>query len=101
MAKIVFVVYFTGSGSPGLNTLAGFTQACAELLPHVDHEVQAVNILKHPAQVEAARILATPTIIRTAPLPQKRIIGDTGEPERARRAVRFLIDDLNLTNHGK
>jgi circadian clock protein KaiB len=39
-------------------------------------DVQIVDVLDHPDAAEAANILATPTLIRRAPLPVRRIIGD-------------------------
>jgi circadian clock protein KaiB len=39
-------------------------------------ELQIVDILEHPEAAEAANIVATPTLIRRAPPPVRRIVGD-------------------------
>jgi hypothetical protein len=35
-----------------------------------------------PEAAERARILATPTLVRSAPLPELRVTGDLSDPER-------------------
>lgn len=35
-----------------------------------------VDVTEHPARAEAARIIATPVLVRESPLPVRRIVGD-------------------------
>lgn len=101
MSKIVFVIYVTGPGIRNRQTITGFQEACARLFNDTDYEIRIVDIVKAPAQAEQKKILAAPTIIRESPLPEKRTIGDTSNADRALRAIHFLTDDLNHTNHAK
>lgn len=39
-------------------------------------ELVIIDILEHPEAAEAANIVATPTLIRRSPLPERRIVGD-------------------------
>lgn len=47
-----------------------------------NYELVIIDVLKEPALAEAAKILATPTLIRELPSPVRRIIGDLSEHEK-------------------
>ena len=42
-------------------------------------EVSVVDVLQHPERAEAARILTTPTVVREAPAPARRVTGDLSD----------------------
>ena len=56
------------------------------------YEIQIVDIAKQLYLAEANKILAIPTIVRIKPLPERRIVGDMRQPEKAVRALEFLMD---------
>ena len=58
------------------------------------YEIQIVDITKQPYLAKANKILAIPTIVRIKPLPERRIIGDMRQPEKAVRALEFLMDEI-------
>ena len=62
-----------------------------------------MDILEHPSEADRKKILATPTIIRERPFPEKRIIGDFRENSKSVQALDFLIEDLNnqISKDGK
>ncbi len=39
-------------------------------------QVETVDVLEHPEAAEAYRILTTPTVVREAPAPRRRVTGD-------------------------
>ena len=51
-----------------------------------DYEIEIIDILENPASAEEEHIIATPTIMRLAPPPPLRVIGDLSDEERAVRA---------------
>ncbi len=59
---------------------------CAQ---HLDcaYEVQVIDVLENPEAALAAQILATPTIVRELPLPQRRLVGDLSDVERVIRVL--------------
>lgn len=79
---------FVTGGTPRANEAVRKTR---EILNHltVDCHVDVVDILDDPAAAEQERIIATPTIIRVSPLPQRRVIGDVSD-------AHTLIDALGL-----
>jgi circadian clock protein KaiB len=53
--------------------------------------VEVIDATERPDLAEEGRILATPTVVRLAPLPQRRVIGDLSDHVRA-AAVLGLSD---------
>ncbi|WP_326643840.1 circadian clock KaiB family protein [Streptosporangium sp. NBC_01755] len=51
------------------------------------YEVEVVDAAERPDLAEEGRILATPTVIRLAPSPQLRVIGDLSDHNRAAVAL--------------
>lgn len=47
-----------------------------------DYELEVVDVLEHPSEAAADRILATPTVVRELPHPIRRIIGDLSDIEK-------------------
>ncbi len=58
---------------------------------NLDYELQVVDILQWPDKAEEANILATPTLIREAPLPVRRLIGDLANEDNVLHGL-----DLNF-----
>jgi circadian clock protein KaiB len=51
------------------------------------YQLEVVDAVERPDLAEAERILATPTVIRLSPLPQRRVIGDLSDHARAADAL--------------
>ena len=51
------------------------------------YELEVVDAAEQPGLAEEQRILATPTVIRLAPLPQRRVIGDLSDHHHAAYAL--------------
>ncbi|MET8688463.1 circadian clock KaiB family protein [Streptomyces sp. NPDC004732] len=51
------------------------------------YELTVIDAMQHPELAEAEHILATPTVIRLSPLPQRRVIGDLSDQNRAALAL--------------
>lgn len=52
------------------------------------YELEVVDLRAHPARAEEDRILATPTLIRLDPAPERRIIGDLGGTDKLHDLLR-------------
>jgi circadian clock protein KaiB len=53
-----------------------------EQIPEDLIEIEIIDVLEQPDLAEQERILATPALIRTLPLPERRIIGNLKDSER-------------------
>ena len=82
-----FRLYIVGTSVTSLAALRSVRSLCEELGAGSDLEV--IDVLEHPEQADADRIVATPTLIRLAPLPARRVIGNLSD----RTAV---LDSLGL-----
>ena len=94
MSKLLFKIYVAGLNTRNKELIASFQKACATTLTSGNYQIEVVDIIKHPGEAEAKKILATPTISREIPAPQKRTIGDFIENNRAIMALNFLTEDL-------
>lgn len=55
--------------------------------------VQVIDVLQRPDQAETARIMATPTLVREQPQPERRIIGDLSDTSTVLRALNIFKND--------
>lgn len=94
MSKLVFKIYIAGMGNRNKGCIASFRKACASALPSGSYQIDVVDIVSQPAEAEANKILATPTITREKPVPQRRTIGDFMEDSKAVLAFHFLTEDV-------
>lgn len=51
------------------------------------YEMEVVDVLENPERAEEDRILATPTLVKHAPLPQRRVMGDLSDTETVLRVL--------------
>jgi circadian clock protein KaiB len=66
------------------------TQALRSALRHkckADFSFEVISVLERPEQAEKDRILATPTILRTSPGPEIRLIGSMRDMEKVLRKL--------------
>jgi circadian clock protein KaiB len=81
-----FRIYVTGESTRSLQAVANLRRLCeAQLAGH--HEIEVVDVVTNPAVAEDERILATPTVVRQAPLPPRRVIGDLSDAHMAALAL--------------
>lgn len=55
------------------------------------YELEIIDVLEDPQAAEEASVIATPTLIRTSPLPVRRLIGDLSD--RAKVVSALVLDD--------
>lgn len=74
-------LYVTDHTLRSRQALAQLRQLCEEQFPE-QYELEVVDVLDHPEEAAARRILATPTVVRELPHPIRRIIGDLADVEK-------------------
>jgi circadian clock protein KaiB len=80
-AKYRLKLYVTDHTLRSRQALVQLRKLCDEQFPH-DYELEVVDVLAHPEEAAAHRILATPTVERILPHPIRRIIGDLTDIEK-------------------
>lgn len=46
------------------------------------YSLEVINVIDHPQRAEENNILATPTLVKASPLPERRVIGDLSNRDR-------------------
>ena len=78
MEKIILRLYIKGQSRRSELAIENLTGICEEL---PEHEISIIDILEHPQLAEDEEILVAPTLIKEAPLPVRRIVGDLSDRE--------------------
>ena len=100
MPKISFQIFIAGKTNRNDDLVRNYQQACENNLAPNSFQLTVIDLARNQPLAEKHKILATPTIIRTSPLPQKRVIGSLNG-DGADKALKFLLEDLNHTKHEK
>ena len=83
-ALSLYVVGATGSSSRAIVNV----RALCEQHLRGRYELRVVDLLLDPAAAAAAQIVAAPTLIKEAPLPVRRFVGDMSNVQR-------ILDNLD------
>ncbi|MEI7770057.1 MAG: circadian clock KaiB family protein [Chloroflexales bacterium] len=81
MSIIVLQLFIAGRTPRTEHAIATLRQLIEERLIGHPCELVIVDVLTDPQQAEERHILATPTLIKMSPLPQRRIIGDLADAD--------------------
>ena len=81
MTEFALRLYVVGRTPRSTRAIANLRRLCDELVPG-RVEVEIVDVAEQPDRAEADRIIATPTLVRELPSPQRRVIGDLSDFDR-------------------
>ena len=85
-AKFKFRLYVADEAQNGVQAKANLLALCRTYLPD-RHEIEIVDVLLDPKRALADEIYMTPTLIKFAPLPIRRIVGTLSQTEIVLRAL--------------
>ena len=71
----------TGAGARTSTAIANLRRICDQELEG-QYALEIIDVLEHPEVAEDEKILATPTLIKSLPLPLRRVIGDLSNTEK-------------------
>ncbi len=74
-----FRLYIAGEAENSLQAVANLTAFCKTHLPD-RHAIEIVDVLSDPKRALEDAIFMTPTLVRLAPRPVRRIIGSLSQP---------------------
>ena len=75
MSDLRLMLFVAGDSPRSREAAANLARVC-EQLQAGGVEVETVDVLLHPDRADEYRILATPTVVRDAPAPRRRVTGD-------------------------
>jgi circadian clock protein KaiB len=86
VAGYEFTIYIAGSTPRSDRAVACMRRLCSEFLPG-DHRIDVVDVLADPERAELHNVIATPTVVRVSPAPERRVLGDLSDTARVRQAL--------------
>ncbi|KOG61335.1 hypothetical protein ADK76_13950 [Streptomyces griseoflavus] len=86
MTTYSFVLYVAGQTQRSHEALENLRSLCEARLRGY-YELSVVDAVERPELAERWRILATPTVVRLRPAPQRRVVGDLADQHRAALAL--------------
>ncbi|MBA3646732.1 MAG: circadian clock protein KaiB [Gemmatimonadaceae bacterium] len=81
MSKYLLRLFVTGTSSRTGTAIANLRRICEQELGG-QYDLEIIDVLQFPDVAEDERILATPTLIKSLPLPLRRVIGDLSDKEK-------------------
>jgi circadian clock protein KaiB len=81
MNRYQFRLFVAGRSSRSLQAIANLRRIGDERLQG-SYDLVVVDVLSDPESAETARILTTPTVVREAPGPARRVTGDLSDIDR-------------------
>jgi circadian clock protein KaiB len=76
MASELHLMLFIAGDSPRAREAAANLRRAVQQLEDGAVRVETVDVLEHPELADEYRILTTPTVVRDAPAPRRRVTGD-------------------------
>lgn len=98
MATYSYRIYVAGNRPQSRRAVANLRALC-EASVCGDYELEVVDVFHQPDRAEVARVMVTPTVIKLAPLPRQRVLGDLSD-DRAAAAALGLPDPRDGDEHG-
>jgi circadian clock protein KaiB len=93
-SKFLLKLYVAGADSRAQAAIANLRRICDEELPD-QYELEIIDVLEQPDQAEAAKILATPTLIKQLPPPLRRVIGDLSNKDKLLLGLEVRSSSIN------
>ena len=81
MTKYLLRLFVTGASSRTSTAIANLRRICEQELEG-QYDLEIIDVLEFPDLAEDEKILATPTLIKSLPLPLRRVIGDLSDTQK-------------------
>jgi circadian clock protein KaiB len=88
----VLRLYLAGMRPVSQRALLNIKRICETYLSG-QYTLSVVDLYRDPALASSEQIIAAPTLVKSLPLPVKRIIGDMSDQTRVMRALELNGDD--------
>ena len=80
-------LYVAGNAPNSVRAIENLKVFCAHQL-FDGHELEIVDLLKHPLRALEDGIIVTPTLLKVSPLPAQRVIGDLSDSPQVLSTLR-------------
>jgi circadian clock protein KaiB len=86
VAQYRFRLYVAGDAQNSVQAVANLRALCRAHLPD-RHEIEVVDVFREPKRALAEGVLMTPTLVKLAPTPTRRIVGTLSQTEPILQAL--------------
>lgn len=86
MDPLVLTLFVAGRSDRTDRSLEAARRLC-DRYPGGECRLEVVDVLTDPAAAEEARVLATPTLLRVSPPPQRSVVGDLSDLDATARVL--------------
>jgi circadian clock protein KaiB len=81
-------LYVSGQGRLSRSARANLERLCRQYLAG-GYRIEVIDLLEHPALAKEHEIVAVPMVVREAPVPIRKLVGDLSDSARALAALQF------------
>ena len=79
-------LYVTGASPNSVRAIANLKNICETYLKD-RYTLQIIDVYQQPGLAKAEQIVALPLLVRTMPLPERKLIGDLSEKEKVLKSL--------------
>jgi circadian clock protein KaiB len=80
-ARFVLRLYISGMTVRSRQAIDNIQKMCEEHLAG-RYELEIIDVYQQPGMAKEGQVIAAPTLVKTLPLPLRRVIGDMGDQGR-------------------
>ena len=92
-------LFVSGSTPNSVRAIHNIRALCEENL-NGRYDLEVVDIYQHPENIKPEQIVVTPTLVKSLPLPIRKIIGDLSDKERVLVALDILSHEVLGSDDG-
>src|ERR1700693_4232448 len=85
-------LYITGQTPRSRQSVENLRALCDKYIPG-QFDLEVVDIYQQPAMAAAGQIIAAPTLIKSMPLPLRRLVGDFSDQNRVILGLDIQLDE--------
>ncbi len=79
--QYVLRLFITGASINSIRAITNLKQICETYLPG-NYSLEIIDVHQQPELAEEEQLIALPLLVKIAPLPERRMIGDLSETQR-------------------
>jgi circadian clock protein KaiB len=91
-ARYALRLYITGQTPRSRQSVENLRALCNKYIPG-QFDLEVVDIYQQPAMAAAGQIIAAPTLIKSMPLPLRRLVGDFSDQSRVILGLDIKLDE--------
>ena|SRR6202162_4795761 len=92
IARYSLRLYITGQTPRSQRSVENLRALCNKYIPG-QFDLEVVDIYQQPAMAAAGQIIAAPTLIKSMPLPLRRLVGDFSDQNRVILGLDIKLDE--------